>query len=380
MQSVSSIFLDALRGSHTVVAQADVWYDGEMVAEDVDIAGGSITVDTTSFIRRSGTCNITDKTGILLPKSFTSPLSPFGQEINIRRGILLPDGTKEMVSLGWFRIDNSKGRQTWRWSPLRNEWISLSADVPLSLSDRFANLVDSDFTAPSTPAASQTCVNEIRRITTGLVPFGETIDADLTTTVPTDLVYEGAKSDAVQRLAATINARVYADPDGFTRVQGAWSTTPVWTVDAGENGVLISADWGADRKDLVNAIIARGEGSSDKSPVQAVAFQNTGPLRWGGPFGQVSRVISSPYWYTQAMVDAAAKSELSRANAQLEQLIEVHCVPNPALEGNDYITVDHPNGVLSGRIVSYTLPIGASGGEMAITMAVTNDALWSLMA
>ena len=67
--------------------------------EDLPVLEGSVTLDSNAEIR--GTCDLRIAyDGTRVPVDKDSELAPFGNEIQLFRGIEYPDGEVEMVSLG----------------------------------------------------------------------------------------------------------------------------------------------------------------------------------------------------------------------------------------------------------------------------------------
>jgi hypothetical protein len=127
------------------------------------------------------------------------------------------------------------------------------------------------------------------------------------------------------------------------------SSNPVFTVNGGQDGVLIKLMREMTRGQMYNAVVAYGEGTDDVPPVMAIAIDNN-PLSktyWfgGSPpegFGQVPRFFFSSFIDTNAQALSAATKILQDALG-LPYRIDATVVPNIALEVRDPIEIVVPN-------------------------------------
>jgi hypothetical protein len=126
--------------------------------------------------------------------------------------------------------------------------------------------------------------------------------------------------------------------------------------------VLIGGTASTSRDGVFNEIIARGERTDGSSPVQYIVINDDpwSPTVWGGPFGKVPRVYSSPQITTADQAKRAGKALLARS-AGAARSLSLSAVPNPALDAGDVIAVQFPNGVVEHHMVDrLTIPLGAS--------------------
>lgn len=382
MLEVSASFLATLTGSHRVMAAADVWYDGELVAADLPVSGGTVVWEEGAEVESSiQGLTISDPTGALLPTDPTDPLAPWGQEVVLRRGVAIPGQADELVPLGWFQITSTSSRARWRLvaqGGAAPAWRSGGAELNVAAADRLVVLQRADLLAPTQPAAGATVLGEIERLVAPLLPLKEFPGSVTDRSVPTNIVYEQSRLKAVRDLAAAVGCAVYADRDGDVALRLVADQPTSWTIPAGPGGLLAEADYDLSADQVYNAVVASGEASTDKAPVRAVAIQHSGPTRWDGPFGRRPYFFSSPLLTTKAQAEAAATSRLRTLRAQADQVMRVVCVPNPALEVGDTVTLGTPMGSISGRVVRIELPLLASGGPMQLAVQVPTAALWQL--
>jgi hypothetical protein len=172
--------------------------------------------------------------------------------------------------------------------------------------------------------------------------------------------------DAVTQLATAMQAEIYVDAQNrfvITDLPDPAIGTVAWDITEGDGGTLISSARSTPRTGVYNAVVASGENSSSGiAPVSATAKDTdpTSPTRWGGPFGKVTKTISSALWVTTGACLAAAQYALFDALAPNVQT-SLSSLPNPALEGNDILRL-----VYSGRkerylVQSLAIPLTPDG-------------------
>lgn len=351
MYAVSANFLTALRSSHTVRVQVDAYRGGSLVASDLPVAGGSVAVDATSDVRRQLDLTIADPT--LAPKAgdTTGPLTPFGTELYVRRGIAFPNGTVEWVPLGWFRIQQVSA--------------SLGLDaLKVQGVDRSRTVADAKFLTPTQSVTTNTVPNEIKRLVQQAIPGAVFTDTTGSTSSTPDLVWEQERWPAISDLARSIGAEVFFDADGkcLLRAVPSISNAVAWYVDAGEGGVMVSGSQETSRESTYNGVVATGERTD-----QFAAYTSTktdddpaSPTYWLGPYGQVPYFYTSASITTQAQADAAASGLLARTKG-LTRSVSLSSIPNPALDAGDVVQVVFPDGTYERHIVdSLTIPLDPS--------------------
>src|SRR5690606_28980198 len=121
------------------------------------------------------------------------------------------------------------------------------------------------------------------------------------------------------------------------------SSTPVFTVDEGQDGVLINLRRQLSRAGVYNAVVAEGteaDYDNDEPPARAVVFDDNpdSATYFFGPFGQVPRFYSSPLIFTNEQAELAAASILARTTG-IPYTLDITAIPNPALEPFDPIRV-----------------------------------------
>lgn len=378
MQVISDqrAFEAALRGSYVPTVTVDAWYDGRLVAADLPIGSGKVTVDGTRSTAGSVTVNSGSPDVSLVPTRWDSALAPYGSQLHVRSGVRYGSGATQTVSLGWYRIDNSDPNERWvaYGPPEDRRWTCQNAEVTVQGSDRMSLVDDARFLSPEAPASTASVLDEIRRLVQDIVPVTDlalVVDAP----IPASITYQTSRVQAVQALADVLDAVARLDPDGALELIPKSATgSPVWTVEVDpDRGDIVS--WGRtlNRTDLYNGVISSGT-TAEGVPVQASAIEVNGPLRWGGPFGQVPYAHSSPLITTATAAQADAQTRLSRLIRERVAPVRVMCAPNPALEWNDVVGLQLPDRLLTGpvRSIEWPLPVG----PMTMVVLVPRDQLW----
>ncbi|QGH74505.1 minor tail protein [Arthrobacter phage Kuleana] len=356
--------LDALSGSRSGDRlEVYAWYDGRlMVPDPLPVSSWALEWDGSASKQVQGVLSVTvdDPTGELSPWLAGDPLGVGGAELFCRYQV----GGAGVVNRGWYRITKNAPKEAWysrevRESGYQNEpgsavtpghrlvLVSGGASVPVTAEDQTVRLLLDEFVTPEQPpSGSPTVVSEITRIVGDVVPLIFTDVAN--EAVPAAVTYEGPRIDAVMDLAARAGARLRMTGDGELEVYTP-VTSPVWTVAGGPDGVLINIDRQQDVAVLANVGIVRGEykakdstGQDVTKPLTGISQVREGPLRVGGPHGKVTRALESKILNTQAAVDKAASTLLTNYLGSLTLDLEVTCLPNPALQVGDWVTVTHP--------------------------------------
>lgn len=363
MYAVSQKFLDSIRHPHSPVFYVDVYRGGvrqtptqyQALGMPLD-AGGTVTVDCGSQIRRS--CNLTIADPALDPTTAQSLLAPYGTELAISRGIQYPGGLTEWVPLGWFRVDSAQTTRSGQHG---------ATGIQVTARDRSAYIVEDEFTA--TFASTQaTVVAEIRSLMADAMPSHVPGLRDLTgdtTACPAQVYDQRSRADAIDALATSIGAEFFIAADGTPTLKKTptAATAPVWTIDAGIVGVLIEADTSVDRGVIYNGWIVTGERTDGTAGAYALVTDTnvSSSTYWSGPFGRKPGRFSSPVLTSDAQCTSVGTALLARS-AAAGWRIDLTAIPNPALDGSDVIVALLPDGRQQFHIVDgLTIPLDVAG-------------------
>lgn len=352
MRPVSARFLETIRGSHRMVVDARVCTSFQTGVDPegttIPILEGDVSLDASADIR--ATLDLTtDGTGWATQPG--QPLTPYGNEIFVRRGVDLGGGTREWVSQGYFRIYAA------------DQDDAPDGPVRIAARDRMSGLVDARMTSPVQFHASHTVAQVFDRLVLEVYPAA-VITYDFTPTavaVNRTIVVEEDRYAALRDLAFSLGRVMYFDHAGVLQVRTAPDPmVAVFNVDAGRDGVLVTLARSLNRDGAYNAVVATGEAPDDKDPPRAVArdMNPDSPTYWNGPFGKVPRFYTSPFVTTQGQAITAAQQMLRRVLG-IPYNVDFSAVPNPALEPNDPIRINYAGGSELHILDKLTVPLSA---------------------
>lgn len=360
MRPRSETFDAACAGSHKVIVEATVeTTDGETV--DLPIGEGStVTLDGTAASRASLDLGIpvggdTD----LIPTDSGDPLTPFGNEITVVRGVETADGVEERIQLGVFRIDEVRLAD-------RGELTIEVAGL-----DRSSIIIDAVFEQSGTVAKGTNALDAAAGIITEAYP-GVVLDfVDSTVELPL-LSYEigDDRWDFAHACAEAAGCHLYFNGDGTCVATPVLETTlAALTVAEGEGGVLLGADtqWG--RENATNRVTVAGE-SSGNDPVFGEALDEDpgSPTYYHGPFGKATYAYSSVFVTDAEQAEAVAQNILAIRRGVGKQ-VSFEALVNPALEPFDAVKVTRSRLNLDELHVidTLTIPLDYDGTMSATT-------------
>lgn len=351
---LSPNFEKRIRESGRRKTVADVYYDGQLVVSDLPVSDGNIRVDLDGQVRRTGSITIADPR--LVP-TLSDILSPLGTEIRIRQGIIYPNGDEELVPLGVFRLEVTG-------------WGERDQAPQIQLYDRSKALL-AELPSPFSRAgwsAQAAIISFLEWFYPLLAPinpiglFGDLKDYRL----PGGHVFEADNHwDPIVELARNIGGRLYFDVEGSPKCVPIAEldelSDPVFEVNAGAGGVLVSADHTYSREGVFNAVTvvgaAKGEGVIPRGTIYNLDAGS--PLRYGGPFGKAGTTINDSSLTTVAQCLARARREL-RKYTGLSYSLDFSSVPNPALDAGDIVKFVYPTGAFAlHQIASLSIPLGS---------------------
>jgi len=356
----------ALRTSHVTDYRVTAYTPIQGVLTDVPISDGTVTFDAGSQVRRSADLTIADPT--LWPVDPLAALSVVGSEIGIEYGVVLPG-----VGTTWIPLMRGPVQEVKRSRPS-------DTGLTVSVADRASWIVEARFYVPTQTLSGATVVSEITRLITEVRP-------DVTVT---DMTGSGAAAavldidrkrweDGIEKLADSIQAEVYADRFGGFVIAPAptFDGDPVWTVDAGPEGVLVQVDEVLSRERVYNAVVASGERTDGTPSVYAVATDDdvASPTYYGGLFGK------RPFFYTSSLLTTYDQCLLT-ASARLDRVrglnatVSVQTVPNPLLDPGDLIAVvPEVGGAPQLHVVDkITIPLTPGSPQSLDTRTISADA------
>ncbi|MEV0725999.1 DUF5047 domain-containing protein [Micromonospora purpureochromogenes] len=336
MRPVSERFLRTVRGSHQMVARARVVEAGQTgvnpVGVEIPILGGDVQADADADVR--STLELTTEGHGMWPDQAADLIAPYGNELFVERGIHYGNGATEWVSLGYFRIYSSEQDD------------APSGPIRVSARDRMSGIVDGRLTAPRQFPVSMTFGAVVLALVGEIYPWAIVEWDDSTSSQPIgrQVIAEEDRYAILNDLVTSVGKIWWWDHRGVLVIRTPPSpSAPVWDVNHGQGGVLVSFGRRLTREGVYNAVVATGEAADTTTPVRAVVVDAnpTSPTFWGGAFGKVPRFYSSPFITTASQARSAAASMLSK-QLGLPYSVDYSVVPNPALEPYDPVRVIYP--------------------------------------
>lgn len=336
MRPVSARFLRTLRGAHTAVTRATVcttFQSGTTPAGTViEVIDGDVTANSTNTVR--ATTQLTTKQA--WPTHESDLLAPYGQEIYLERGLQYGNGQRELVGLGYFRID----------TPEQDN--APEGPVTISGQDRMAGIVDARFLAPRQFGATMTRGQLVNVLILEVYPTA-TIEWDDTGlrdgTIGRTVIEEIDRAKCLTDFVTSLGKIGYWDYRGVYVIKTAPDVTgPVlWTIDAADNGVLVRMSRSLTREGVYNAVVATGEAGDTTPPARGVAvnLDPDSPTYYLGAFGPVPQFFSSPFLTTNSQAAQAAR-QLLRAKLGVPYSVKASSIVNPAVEPYDVLGVAYP--------------------------------------
>lgn len=351
-----------------MVARARVltsWQRGvEPDGEEIPIVVGDVAQDATANVR--ATLDLTT-TPAYWPERPTDLVAPYGNEIFVERGIRFGNGTTEWISQGYFKIYAV------------DQEVAVTGDVQIDARDRMAGIVDARMEKPRQFGAAHTVEQVVESLVLEVYPDAQIVTDGATNLAAVALgrsiIVEEDRYAALLDVVRSIGRVAYWNHEGDLFIGLAPNAaTPVFDVDAGPGGVLVSASRSHDREGVYNAVVAYGEATDTAPPVRAIArdLNPTSPTYWYGKFGKVPRFYSSPLITTAGQAQSAAASML-RQSLGLPYAVDFDAVPNPALEPLDPIRLVFGDGRAERHVIQkITLGLTAEGGMSAETQDQTS--------
>lgn len=356
MRAVSTNFLDALRGSHSMVSRVLVLTEFQTGTQptgtEIEIIDGEVSSDSSADVRMS--CGITTNGLRKFPLATSSLLTPYGNELFIQRGIDFGNGLVELVSLGYFKMDSVEQDQ--------------GPDGPLRITayDRMKSIVEARLTQPVSFVPGTTLGTIYTQLITEVYPDAviEYDDASYPNIPLTTL--QTAEENRYEFLLDITTSRgkiMYWDYRGIFVVRNIPNPlAPVYDVNYGTSGVLIKMRRKLLRDGVYNAVVASGENTDETEPVRSIVYDNNSisPTYYWGKYGKVPKFYTSPFINTIDQARGAAQSILNKSMG-LPQEVDLTTIPNPALEVLDPVRFVHRDGIAIHIIESMRMGLEAKG-------------------
>jgi|SRR3982751_5192691 len=365
MRPVSDRFLDAVKGSHKIAVRALALEPGQSGTQpdgiELAVISGKIKFDYGAAVRAMLDLTIVPTATVGFPTRATDPIDVSGKEIIVYRGIDYGGGDTELVSLGYFRIDESE------------QDIPVNRPIRLQAPDRMAGIIDARLEQPRQYTTSWTYGNALSDLVTEVYPDAviEWDDSTSSQHLGSDVLQDQDRYALADDLVTSIGKIFYWDYRGVLVVRDPPDLLDVvGEIRHGARGTLTALKRKRSRKDVVNIIVATGEATEERAPVRGVARDDNplSPTYWQGPFGPVPDYYSSPLLVNDAMCAKAARTILDK-RLGLHYSVDLSAVPNPAFEVGESVLVSYDDQAGVETHVMDSIDIGLGANEtMGATM------------
>ncbi|ANJ26826.1 hypothetical protein [Agromyces aureus] len=319
MWSTDAALWEALRTHQKdALTVGAAFYMGAVTAPDLKVVqSGSVDVRGDSDVQSTSTVTVIGTGGSLVPKAKDAPLATYGQELSLRRSVVV-GSTRLDIPLGRFRITDVTGSNERLRSGVVMDW-----SVQLRLQDRFEQIRADDFLAADGPRAGGTVYSELRRLSP--IPV-QTNTALADASVPLSTVYD-TRIGAIRTLCSILGATPALTRDGvlMPRKTDRWltDTTPDFTID----GVV---DWqDSMSNDFYNQVQVRSTVNNDLVAYSSITDMSN-PLAVGRAGGRTYKT-AAPIYDTQAAVNAAAVTYRDRLANRRSRTVDVVCTTEALL-------------------------------------------------
>lgn len=373
MRSLPAGLLDALSGSVTdAMLVCHAWYDGRLVRRNLPVEKWSLSWDgaDTALVQGKASFTVVDGTGELAPWGWDEPLSAAGSRVQT-----VFQCAGQSVDLGWWTITKNQPNEIWRVAGSVPQWVSGGASVPVDAEELTRIAADYRFWAPEAPPAGATVLSEVRRLLAEVCPV-VVADGVVDKPAPTSMVYKDNRAAHVHDLVRSIGCWFRMTGDGALEVYSQDKTAPVWTVQGGIGGALVTVARTQQRSDILNGVASTSNDASLE--IRKLATVETGPLRYGGPAGWLIQEHTA-LADTELGVQEDANTFLANKTYTKTLQLSVVCLPNPGVQIGDWVRVAQPviDGSafpLDGVVTSVGLSGSASGIDaMNLTVEVAAD-------
>lgn len=352
---------DVLAVAAQWVPHVSSWLDGDLLADDIPLTGGTVSWDRSNQVPERLTMTVARYSTVegkpfdWLPGSDTThPLARFGQRLTVT--ITVTSARTKLdyqTQLGVFKIQS--------WDDTADGTITVEAVGMLQ------DAADARLLAPVTPTGTlgKEFIRLLPATLQGAVSGGLTDRA-----CPDTFNWSEDRIGALYEIADAFPARIRTDVDGVVRLLPPLPEVPepVAVFTDGEGGTMISAPRSDTRAGAANVVTAESSGTGN--PITVTVQKLAGPLRVDGPYGVVTHRFSSAAITTEAQGIAVATAKLNDL-LRGSRTYTVTAVPDPTLELDDAVELRRDGQRLAwGWVNSIQLPLTVDDGPMTFVVGV----------
>jgi len=363
--------LAEIRRSHEVYSYIDVFSPNQQTVR-LPATGGEVTCDRTATTRRACKATCVDPSGLLVPSTTDSLLTPYGTILRPYRGVRYADGTIEVLPLGVFRLANSSVNDSTGGSP----------DISLEAYDLSRTVSRDKFISPYVIPVGTNLITAIQDILARTFP-DLNYDAIGTTRVTTAPKLYDVGNDpwgAATDLATSLGCDLYFDVEGWVVIAPPVDIdalpTPDFTYIEGDGCTMLNLRRTFTDEPGFNGVVITGESPGDELPaVRAVAWDEepTSATYHLGPYGEVPTFITDQTIKIQDDAQATA-DQLLRNLLGFSQGLSISGIVNPSYEAGHVVQVERERSRVSGlyAVDSFNVPLKAADTQSLTLRAKRN--------
>lgn len=332
MYPTTDAYRAAIRQSHIAVATVEVWRDTQKIL-DLDVSSGQVQVSVQQATRR--TCQVEFRVSradnALIPDTAFDPVTPFGNELRLYRGVQFADGSRELIPLGVFVMTQIDYAESAEGISVQIQGIDRSIRVSRNLwlepYQLEAGLL--------TDALTALLQNRWPGVTLSFPSIGVQVEQQVLGQAGSD-----PWKDAVH-LAEIAGYDLFFDPEGVCALQAFPSPDAASVVATFQDtDLLLSVQRSDSTNDTFNGVIYIVESSWLLVPYRVEVWDEdpASPTYRFGAFGEVPRVVSQSAITDTEAAQAAAAALLSQGLGAT-QAVTWESIVDPALDVNDVVQV-----------------------------------------
>ena len=374
---VTSTWSDALTSPHQIRWIVSSTLGDEVLADNLDTSDVSVSETWDgSQITREFKGTVADATRAIMSADPSSPLAPWGQHVQVRAELSVGSAWAETIPVGEFRIESDDGDQAAATLQRNGAWLFAGQRLTVTCRDMLQQLADETWTVPvqrqvAAGGGDPTVVSEMARVLSGT---GLHLSPHVTTTatVPWSADYGETRLDSLLALTAAAGSQMVLAMDraGMVDLIDSTAQTATWTFSPSSD-VWVSWNPTADRTAVKNGVLVRGS-SGDQYGVRGVAYLDSGPLRWGGPFGRVPEIVTDSTVYSNTAATAAAQTRLESIGKSRAAQVIVTAPSNPAASVLDTAVIVTEDRTMSGQIQA----IDWAADTMKLSVQIPWEQVW----
>lgn len=454
MYATSDAYRAAVRGSHRATLRCEVWRDGQKIATVYPVSG-RVDADSRRAIRRTCSLEFIADRGIeivtpvystyadlggryatyaALPGSYgglrevvsvetsttydplipgdsaTDPLSPYGNEIRVWRGVEVTTSTAASYGTlsGTYSTYAAFGSAfaTYGGVSLPPVVDTSAEEIPLGVfiitevdmadqgaevrvsvqaEDRALRISRNRWTAPYVISDGTNVVTAVTDLLQNRWDDVTVVASASVETVGRAVLGQETGNDPwadARKIADSAGLDLFFDGEGNVRLEPVPSiedASPDATYREGADAVVLSVSRRLDAKTTYNGVIVTGEGTSSDTPARGEAWDDdpASPTYRYGPFGEVPFFYSSPLVTTDDQAASAASARLRKVTG-LTEGVEWSMICDPSLEPGDVVDLTNVATRTAKVMVldSISIPLDVSAAMSAVgrTVKAVDDA------